>query len=63
MYHASACFAQQQQHHDWPRPAVRALRDYLGKVQTKGVLLLALQLLLVHATDVALHAAAPNWYP
>jgi hypothetical protein len=42
---------------------VRALRDYLGKVQTKGVLLLALQLLLVHATDVALHAAAPNWYP
>jgi hypothetical protein len=22
MHHASACLAQQQQHHDWPRPAV-----------------------------------------
>jgi hypothetical protein len=60
MYHASACLAQQQQHHDWPRPAVRALRDYLGKLQTKGVPLLSLQLLLVHAADVALHEAAPN---
>ena len=39
---------------------VRALRDYLGKAQTKGVLLLPLQLLLVHAAGVVLHAAAPN---
>jgi hypothetical protein len=39
---------------------VRALRDYLGKVQTKRVLLLPLQLLLAHAADVALHAADPN---
>jgi hypothetical protein len=39
---------------------VRALRDYLGKLQTKGVPLLPFQLLLVHAADVALHEAAPN---
>jgi hypothetical protein len=37
---------------------VWALRDYLGKPQAKGMLLL--QLLLAHAADVTLHAAAAN---
>jgi hypothetical protein len=39
---------------------VRALRDYLGKAQAKGMLLLQLLLALAHAADVTLHATAAN---
>ena len=57
LHHVSVWLAQ----HDLP-PAVLcgvwALRDYLGKAQAKGMLLL--QLLLAHAADITLHAAAVN---